>query len=201
LIDSNKVSAGNIKMVFSFNDSPVNQECVIGFISHKYPDPVEYIEGIKLVSTIFSRDMPNAKIQPAGIREKMNMLMTSQNASEVLYIHPEGYLTECSRSNIFFIGKDSLITAPDNDVLPGITRDYVIDIAHKLNLNLEFSRLLYKDLKGIDSVFISGTSPKVLPVKSIDSYGFTLANNIFDRIKNKYDNLIDQYILTHQKTR
>jgi branched-chain amino acid aminotransferase len=198
LIQSNKASIGNIKIILSFNDHLSEQECIIGFIEHSYPQIYDYENGVKIISTEFKRDTPNAKVQATSIRDKMNLMMVSGNAFEVLYIHPDGYFTECSRSNIFFIRDNKLYTAPDEDVLAGITRNCIIDIIHTLNLTLEFKRLSINEIQSIESAFITGTSPKVLPVKLIDSITLNPKNLLLHQISVYYDHLISQYLLSHQ---
>jgi branched-chain amino acid aminotransferase len=90
---------------------------------------------------------------------------------------------------------DVVISAPLGDVLPGITRQSIIDICSQEGLNFREERVSYKDLKAIDALFITGTSPKVLPIKSVDDKFFSSSTNIIvQNILRAYNNNIDIYI-------
>jgi len=199
LITINKAVIGNIKIIIGYE---TNKDCAIsciGFIPHKYPEKQDYEKGIKIISKIFKRENPNAKIQNEKLRSSMNQFLVEKEAYEVLLIHPEGYITECSRSNIFFIASQSVITAPESDILPGITREYVINICKENNIELKIKRPSLIELNDMDSAFITGTSPKILPINSIDSLRFNTNSKIMLFIMHSFENLIDQYLIAHQK--
>lgn len=200
LISENQIPTGNMKITLEYDDNAVIKQSVMGFIPHSYPSEEEYSQGVKVVSSIDYRKNPNAKVQNDDQRTKFNELMKKENAYEVLLVHPDGYVTEGSRSNIFFIHQNSIITAPDKDILAGITRDLVIQIINQTNYSLRLETLKFSEIVKMDAAFITGTSPKVLPIKSIDSITLNLPNNIINSISEQYEHLINSYVTAHNNS-
>jgi len=199
LITSIKVFSGNIKISLNYSDTTLECQTVIAFIPHKYPSQIEYSEGVDTVTSIDQRVNPGVKMQDDILRNKFNNLLQIQNVYEVILVHPDGYITEGSRSNIFFIKGDTIETSPDEIVLPGITREFIIKICRENNYDINFNYIPYSGISKFDAAFITGTSPKVLPIKRIDKHLYNLPNKIIENISHKYDDFILSYLATHQK--
>jgi branched-chain amino acid aminotransferase len=199
LIITNKIIEGNIKITLEYQENASVIQSLIGFIPHSYPSPQEYTNGVKTVTSIDQRINPKAKVQNDELRTRLNNLMKKENAYEAILVHPEGFITEGSRSNIFFVKDKTIITAPDELVLGGITRDFIIKICKEKKISIQFEALKFPDINKMDGAFISGTSPKVLPINKIDSCNYTLPNPGIQYLTQEYDNLIQTYINTHQK--
>jgi branched-chain amino acid aminotransferase len=84
-------------------------------------------------------------------------------------------------------------------VLSGITRKYIIDICRREGYNLVFEAAKVSDLSDFQSAFITGTSPMVLPVKSIDNHLFRTDNEIIKRLILLYRQLADDSIIKYQR--
>ena len=85
---------------------------------------------------------------------------------EAVYVDPGGRVTEGTTSNIFIVKDGEVITPPD-DILPGITRDVVLDVItpiYKYQLHA-FTR---EELYGADEVFLSSSNKEVMPVRMVD---------------------------------
>jgi branched-chain amino acid aminotransferase len=121
-------------------------------------------------------------------------LITENDIYEVLLVNEDGLITEGSRSNIFFIENDQLITPPENLVLAGITRNLVIQVCQDENIPFAEKNLTYPELSGCSAAFITGTSPKVLPVNKIDDFRFHTGNPIMLAIIRKYNEMIGEYL-------
>ena len=78
------------------------------------------------------RENPNAKIINLSFREKVNKKIREKNAYEAILVDRKGYITEGSKSNIFMIKDNMLLTSPVKAVLPGVTRGEIIDIAEEV---------------------------------------------------------------------
>jgi branched-chain amino acid aminotransferase len=80
-----------------------------------------------------------------------------------------GYVSEGSGENVFIVHRDKLITAPlGNSVLPGITRDSVLQIARDLNIPIMEQMIPREMLYLSDEVFFTGTAAEITPIRSID---------------------------------
>lgn len=86
------------------------------------------------------------------------------------------------------IKDEKVMTAPLETVLPGTTRNIIMQICTGLGLQVLEQNVNYRDIDKFDAVFISGTSPKVLPVKAVGDIQFDSASNrILLRIMNAYN--------------
>jgi branched-chain amino acid aminotransferase len=88
---------------------------------------------------------------------------------EAILLTAEGYVADGSGENIFVV-RDGLITTPplSTSILPGITRDSVIQIAQDLGHRVEEANLIRSDLYLADEVFMTGTAAEVTPLRSVD---------------------------------
>jgi len=89
-------------------------------------------------------------------------------ADDALMLNMDGYLSECTTSNIFFVKNQQLYTpAVDCGILQGITRDVVIELADKLEVCVEEGRYTMELLLQADECFITNTGIEIMPVSRI----------------------------------
>jgi branched-chain amino acid aminotransferase len=90
---------------------------------------------------------------------------------EALLLTTEGYVADGSGENIFVV-KDGTLYTPDlsASILPGITRDTVIQIAQDLGYQVVQKNLIRTDLYLADEVFMTGTAAEVTPIREIDDH-------------------------------
>ncbi len=89
--------------------------------------------------------------------------------SEGIALDAGGFVSEGSGENVFLVHKGKLITAPlGNSVLPGITRDSVLQIAHDLNIPIAEHMIPREMLYIADEAFFTGTAAEVTPIRSVD---------------------------------
>ena len=95
----------------------------------------------------------------------------AQNAGydEAILLTAEGFVADGSGENIFVV-KDGVLYTPDlsTGILPGITRDTVIQIAQDLGYSVVTTNLIRSDLHLADEVFMCGTAAEVTPIREID---------------------------------
>jgi branched-chain amino acid aminotransferase len=90
---------------------------------------------------------------------------------EAILLTDDGYIADGSGENVFVI-KDEIISTPDlsASILPGITRETVIEIAGALGYAVHERALIRSDLYLADEVFMTGTAAEVTPVRAIDDH-------------------------------
>jgi branched-chain amino acid aminotransferase len=90
---------------------------------------------------------------------------------EAILLTAEGYVADGSGENIFVV-KDGTITTPalSTSILPGITRDTVIQIAADLGYHVVEGNVIRSDLYLADEVFMCGTAAEVTPLRAVDDY-------------------------------
>ena len=95
---------------------------------------------------------------------------------EAIMLNSQGKVSEASGMNIFVIRQGQLITpSVDQDILEGITRNSVIQIARDLQIPVVERALDRTELLIADEVFLCGTAARIAPVKQIENY--ELPNN------------------------
>ena len=197
---NNNINSGNVRLVMIFNKiTTCKPDILVYFIAHKYPSTSHYKYGIETSIISIERNMPNAKFLNHDVLAAVNKELLSNNVYETLLSDNKGFITEGSKSNVFFIKDNVLYTPPEIRVLPGITRKYIFAICNELDINLIEKDISIDNLKEYNTVFITGTSAKVLPVKRINDISYNVDNKILKRITDIYENKISNYILSKKK--
>lgn len=112
-------------------------------------------------------------------------------ALEALLIRDD-YLTEGAASNAYVVLNGTIYTAPkDEKVLPGITRDVVIEIAQKNNMPLLEQAVTEQQLKQADEIWISSSTKEVVPITRLDNN--KVGEGVPGSIWQKMDALYQQY--------
>ena len=89
--------------------------------------------------------------------------------SEGIALNPDGNLSEGSGQNIFLVRKDVMYTPPISaSVLPGITRDTIMTLAHDMGFQVKEQDLPREMLYISDEVFFCGTAAEITPIRSVD---------------------------------
>ncbi|MGH4125792.1 MAG: aminotransferase class IV [Clostridium sp.] len=185
LIDRNNICDGNLKLVINYQpnvadsekDKTLNERFLAYFIPHAYPSKEQYAQGVKTIMYQVERNNPNAKVMDNMFRDKVNEKIASSGAYEAILVDDAGFITEGSRSNIFMVIGSIVLTSKVENVLPGITRQFIIKACQKLNIVVEERDVHESDIESLTGLFISGTSPNVLPIKSVDEFSFNSSKN------------------------
>jgi branched-chain amino acid aminotransferase len=91
---------------------------------------------------------------------------------EGIALDVSGYISEGSGENVFVVRKGVLMTAPlGNSVLPGITRDSVLQIAQDLGIPVSEQMIPREMLYLCDEAFFSGTAAEITPIRTVDKIG------------------------------
>lgn len=89
--------------------------------------------------------------------------------SEGIALDDRGYVSEGSGENIFLVNGGKLITPPlGASILPGITRDSVIQIARELGIEIIETNIQRAALYLADEVFFTGTAAEITPIRAVD---------------------------------
>lgn len=109
-----------------------------------------------------------------GIYLNSMLAVTEANRSgyeEAILLTPDGYIADGSGENIFVV-KEGVLYTPDlsASILPGITRDTLIQIAQDLGYRVVEKNLIRTDLYLADEVFMCGTAAEVTPIRAVDDH-------------------------------
>ncbi|MBY0402873.1 MAG: aminotransferase class IV [Cyanobacteria bacterium] len=125
--------------------------------------------------------------QEGGHAEKLPAV----DFQDVLWTNPDGNLTEASTANIFGIQGNTLITPhPKEDgCLPGIARQFVMDIAQDLGLPLQEGAFQEGKLKEIEGLFLTNSVSGLTPVHRVNDHILPWPSstlNVFETLKAPY---------------
>ncbi|MBN2612085.1 MAG: aminotransferase class IV [Bacteroidales bacterium] len=190
-----KLTEGNVKVVLSFSDTSDNNPQVFVYqIKHYYPNVNDYTAGVSLLLANAERVVPNAKTINMSIKKIAADKLNKAKYFETLLVNKKNKITEGSRSNVFFTSADTLFTAPDSEVLCGVTRKHVLELCTEKKIPVNFELVDVDSLPCFDAVFITGTSIKLLPVKEIDNLKYNVQNNFIRKLMHYFDERIQNYI-------
>jgi branched-chain amino acid aminotransferase len=149
--------------------------------------------GIRAMVSSWKRVGPNTiphVAKASGIY--LNSMLATHEADragydEAILLTDDGYVADGSGENIFVI-RDGVITTPDlaASILPGITRDTLIQIAQDLGYPVVEKQLIRSDLYLADEVFMCGTAVEVTPVRSIDDHEIGPPGPVTKEIQKAY---------------
>lgn len=184
LIRLEKKNDINIKIVFNYNHSETN--FLIYCIESVYPTKTQYQKGVKGIFYSAERKDPESKVINHSLRSSICHKLINESAYEAILVNDDNLITEGSRSNIFFVKNDTLVTAPDNMILNGITRKYIIGICNENSIRVLFECPRAPEIGEYDAAFMTGTSPMVLPFSSIDDIYFNVKVPLIENLRKLY---------------
>ena len=184
LTRSDKKKEINLKIVFNYNEGSSNY--LVYFIEPIYPSEEQYKRGVKATLFFGERKNPESKVINHKLRSSIYHKLIREVSYEALLVNGKNEITEGSRSNIFFLKGDILVTAPDEVILSGITRKYILDICRMNKIEVRFACVRVEDLLEYDSVFMTGTSPMVLPFCCIDDKYFNVKLPLMEKLRKLY---------------
>jgi branched-chain amino acid aminotransferase len=131
--------------------------------------------GIRAKISSWERIGPNViphVAKATGVYLNSMLAVTEANRAgydEAILLTAEGYVADGSGENVFVVKNGELYT-PDlsTSILPGITRDTVIQIAQDLGYTVHEKSLIRSDLYLADEAFMTGTAAEVTPLRAVD---------------------------------
>jgi len=184
LTRSDKKRETNLKIVFNYNNGATNY--LIYFIEPIYPSEAQYQKGVKGILFFAERKDPESKVINHKLRSSIYHKLIVESGYEAILVNENNLITEGSRSNIFFLKGETLVTAPDNVILNGITRKHILEICAENKIKVEFACVNVEELKQYEAVFMTGTSPMVLPFCCIDNNFFNVKVPMIDTLRKLY---------------
>lgn len=155
-------------------DNPV-ETYVAAWDWGKYLGQESQENGVDVCVSSWSRMAPNTL--PAMAKASANYMNSqlikmeaiTNGYAEGIALDAAGYVSEGSGENLFLVRAGRLVTPPlCSSVLPGITRDAVIEIARELDIAVEEALLPREALYIADELFFSGTAVEITPIRSVD---------------------------------
>ena len=198
LILKNNIEELNIKLLSSEVEE-IGKVFLVYSINSFYPPQEYYENGIKAILFDYERQNPNAKVLFTSFKEEVTKELNNKDAFEALLVGKSGYIPEGSRSNMFFVKGDKIYTAPESEVLLGVTRKRILEVCEELRIEVIENSIHKDEIDKIDGAFMSGTSVNVLPISTIDNLNVnSMKNELIIRINQAYNKKMVDYIDLHK---
>lgn len=195
LVKRNPVKEKNLKISLYCDQANRHKyQIVVYFIESSYPLASIYQNGVRAELIPLERKNPNVKLENPVLRHSADKVICLSQTHEALLVNDEGFITEGSRSNFFAVINNTLVTPPSKDVLEGVTRKMVIALAKQNSIPFQERPIHKRELDSFDGVFITGTSPKVLPITQIGNHNFKIPKLTQEMIKH-YDELVNKNLI------
>jgi branched-chain amino acid aminotransferase len=181
---------------FGVNPFPNPIACYIGAWDWgKYLGEEAIERGVDVCVSTWNRLTPNS--MPAMAKSGANYMNSQLIKMEALLngfaegiaLDDRGYVSEGSGENIFMVSGDVVLTPPlSSSILPGITRDSVIQICQELGITVKERTIQRAALYLADELFFSGTAAEVTPIRSVDriTVGAGVRGPITTKIQNAF---------------
>jgi branched-chain amino acid aminotransferase len=161
---------------FGVNPFPNPLSCYIGAWDWgKYLGDEAIEQGVDVQVSSWNRLTPNS--MPAMAKSGANYMNSQLIKMEALLngyaegiaLDDRGFVSEGSGENIFMVHDGRVITPPlSSSILPGITRDSVIQICRELGIPVSETGIQRAALYVTDELFFTGTAAEVTPIRSVD---------------------------------
>jgi branched-chain amino acid aminotransferase len=162
----------NIRLLITGGDSedsisPGRNPRLLVMVRPVTPHPdIWYEQGAKIITARLNRYIPGAKST-----DYIRAIVTLKDAEaagaiESVYVNKEDQVLEGTTSNLFIV-RDQAIITPADDILPGITRDVLLEIL-KPQFPVELRPVSRQEMLGSEEVFIASSTKEVVPIVQVD---------------------------------
>jgi branched-subunit amino acid aminotransferase/4-amino-4-deoxychorismate lyase len=183
LIKDHKTETFNLKILLIGGATKEEATLNIMCLNPLFPDKKLYRDGADFITYNYKRAFPHAKT--------LNMLESylayskakEKHAYDALLINHNDFILEGTRTNFFCI-KNKVIYSPfEKDILLGVMRKAVLKVALINNYQVIEKNIKLEDIKTFEGAFVTSTSSKIIPIKSIDGNILNIPDNLKNLMK------------------
>ena len=168
---------------------------------YKKTDPKIYEDGIKIGRVPIIRPPENILSTHYNTLSKLNCILASIEANKLSYDEgimndPNGYVSTCNSTNLFFIKENKVLTSRGEYCLNGITRGKAIEICNSNNIQLSEEDFTFDYIEDCNEAFVTGTFAGIIPVSKLENRDLksTNSNSLVNRIRLLYNTYIQKHI-------
>ncbi|AKQ45100.1 amino acid aminotransferase [Rufibacter radiotolerans] len=171
LIQMNGLSDSGVKMVltggYSENGYDLGEPNLIILQQPlSMPSEAQLATGLKVITHEYVRDLAAAKTINYSMGIKLLQQVKARGSDDVLY-HQKGVVSEFPRSNFFLVKQDETVVTPAQEILKGVTRKNVLELAGK-KYSVQEGTVTLEDIAQAKEAFMTSTTKRVLPIVQID---------------------------------
>ncbi len=116
---------------------------------------------------------------------------------EAILVSPDGLISEGSHTSVFAARAGKLVLTPDSqNVLPGITKALVTELAKTAGIEIERSRVSKDEIWDLDELFLTGTPEEIVPIVKVDdrAVGTGTVGPIVVKLQAEFSRFVRQHI-------
>jgi branched-chain amino acid aminotransferase len=139
-----------------------------------YLGPEAQKKGIRVKTSSYSRLHINSALRKAKANgHYINSMLAIHEAkqagfNDALLLDTQGYVAECSTSNVFVVRRGRIATPERTTILEGITRDTIMTLAAERGYEVEERKITRDEIYCADELFVTGTAAEITPVVELD---------------------------------
>ena len=204
-IEANNLSDARVRITVSAGEGDMTANpatctestVLITAVEYKpYPKQV-YDKGFSAITSSIRRNSksPLSRIKSTNYAESLLARQEARAAGvdEAICLNDKGLLAEASMSNVFLVEGSNLRTpGEENGILPGITREVVLELASKLGINTLEHNIEMGELGQADEAFLTNSLIEIMPLTQIDgkAIGSGRPGHASQRLAAEYKKLV-----------
>jgi len=195
------MTRGNLREV---SDEDPGQSVMFATASAMTPYPPElYQRGMTVIVSDYKQNPadPTVRHKTLNYFSRLAALQEAQKkqAGEAIWLTTNNHLAEGSISNVFLVKDEQLLTPPlDTPVLPGITRQAVLELAAENEVEYQEEKLTIQDLLGADEVFLTNSIMELMPVCRIERHavGKEKPGPVYKKLHDLYKQAVEEKVVS-----
>jgi len=211
-LEANGLSDAYIRVTLSRGKGPIGLDpelcrqptfVVITEKFKEYPGSL-YREGVALVVAQTRRNHVRAIDPKIKSLNFLNNILAKveakeRGAYEAIMLNTDGFITEGTVSNIFFV-RDNAVCTPSAEagILDGITRELVLRLAGENGLSVKEGLFCPDDLFRASEVFFTNTTAEIMPVSSVEDVRYKVGE-VSRALRRLYGEEVASYIKDHRR--
>ncbi len=176
-------------------DPRLNQKGCLLIVLAEWKDLVyDNSAGIKVITSTQRRNGPQFLDSKIHHNNLLNNIIAKIQANiagvdAAIMLDQNGFVSELNDTNLFMIKNDELLTPHADACLPGISRNFVLEIAKQMGVPVHEKNLSLTEFYNADEVFATGTMGELTPVEEIDGRLITNKSDssLLRRLQDAFD--------------
>ncbi len=184
----------NIQIVYIPVENTDDYDFIVCFTDGLSATDEQKNQGVGVETVVIERHNPAVKTVGSSYKGQIKTQSKYEDTFEILLVNKEGYITEGSRSNVFFVKNEKVITTPAQNVLLGVTRKYILELCEKNQIEVEYRDISEEEVFEMDGAFLTGTTVDVTPIIKVNNKSFGEIDKKIITLKNQYEELMREYL-------
>jgi len=202
LVKKEKQESYNIKMMLLGSLQKENAELWVFSLNPFFPKPQMYSQGVETITARAERAWPKAKTLSMLHSYLAYREAKKKDAYDAILVDRNGITVEGTRTNLFGLKGKTIVSPPRERILDGVTRKYVLRVAEQNGFLYEEKEFSVPELLRMDSAFLTSTSSKIVPIRSIDGKAFEKPVSFaLKELMKAFDDFLDSWAKSQEGTR